>query len=100
MQTKLPKFLTALVVVLALAFPLLLALEKIYESDAFWHLKTGEWILTHAKIPRVDSCSSTIAGKPWLDWEWLFQAVMYVVYAAGGFNALVIARRRSVVCSA
>ena len=92
MQIKLPKFLTALVVVLALVFPLLLALEKIHESDAFWHLRTGEWILTHAQIPRVDSYSSTVAGKPWLDWEWLFQAAMYVVYAAGGFNALVIAK--------
>jgi tetratricopeptide (TPR) repeat protein len=92
MHEKPLKILAMLVVLLALAVPLLLALEKIHESDVFWHLKTGEWILTHAKIPRVDSYSSTVAGKPWLDWEWLFQAAMYVVYRVGGFNALVIAK--------
>ena len=92
MQSKLLKIFTGLVVLLALAFPFVLALEKIHESDTFWHLKTGEWILTHHEIPRVDSYSSTVPGKPWLDWEWLFQAGMYVVYKAGGFNALVVVK--------
>jgi tetratricopeptide (TPR) repeat protein/type IV secretory pathway VirB2 component (pilin) len=75
--------------VLALAFPFLLALEKISESDTFWHLKTGEWIIAHGAVPRVDPFSATVNGKPWLDWEWLFQAGIYIVYSCGGFNALV-----------
>lgn len=90
MQSRSLKIFIMLAVVLALAFPFLLALEKIHESDTFWHLKTGEWILTHGAIPRADSFSSTVPGKPWLDWEWLFQAGMYMVYRAGGFNALVV----------
>jgi len=92
MHGKPLKILFAAVVVLALAFPFLLALEKVSESDTFWHLKTGEWILSHTSIPRTDPFSSTVYGKPWPDWEWLFQAGIYSVYAWGGFNALVVAK--------
>jgi tetratricopeptide (TPR) repeat protein len=92
MHGKLLKVLFAAVVVLALAFPFLLALEKVSESDTFWHLKTGEWILSHGSIPRTDPFSATVYGKPWLDWEWLFQAGIYSVYTWGGFKALVLAK--------
>jgi hypothetical protein len=85
--------LSIITVALALAFPFLLALEKISESDTFWHLKTGQWIVAHGAVPRVDPFSAMTAGKAWLDWEWLFQAAMYVVYAAGGLNALVADER-------
>jgi tetratricopeptide (TPR) repeat protein len=78
--------------VLALSFPFLLALGKISESDTFWHLKTGEWIISHGAIPRIDPFSATVNGKPWLDWEWLFQAGIYVLYAWGGFQALVVGK--------
>lgn len=92
MHGKLLKVLFAAVVVLALAFPFLLALEKVSESDTFWRLKTGEWILSHGAIPRTDPFSATGYGKPWVDWEWLFQAAIYSVYTWGGFNALVVAK--------
>ena len=92
MHGKLLKALSAAVMVLALAFPYLLALDKISESDTFWHLKTGEWIIAHGAVPRVDPFSATVSGKPWLDWEWLFQAGIYVVYSFGGFKALVVAK--------
>jgi len=92
MHGKPLKVLSVVVMVLALAFPFLLALEKISESDTFWHLKTGEWIVAHGAIPRADPFSATVNGKPWLDWEWLFQAAIYVVYSYGGFNALVVGK--------
>ena len=92
MHGKLLKVLFGAVVVLALAFPFLLALERISDSDTFWQLKTGEWILVHGSVPRTDPFSATVSGKPWLDREWLFQAAIYGVYSRGGFNALVVAK--------
>ena len=92
MHGKHLKVLSAIVAVLALTFPFLLALEKISESDTFWHLKTGEWMIAHGRVPHSDPFSATVNGKPWLDWEWLFQAGIYVAYACGGFNALVIGK--------
>src|ERR1043166_5245383 len=92
MRGKLRKILSIAVVALAMAFSFVLALEKVHESDSLWHLKTGEWILAHGAVPRADFFSSTVAGKSWVDWEWLFQAAMYIPCAAGGFNALVIGK--------
>ena len=92
MHGKALKILAATVVVLAVAFPFLLALEKISESDTFWHLKTGEWIIAHGAVPHADPFSATVNGKEWLDWEWLFQVGIYVLYSWGGFNALVVGK--------
>ena len=92
MHGKALKILAAIVVVLAVAFPFFLALEKISESDTFWHLKTGEWIMAHGAVPHADPFSATVNGKEWLDWEWLFQVGIYVLYSWGGFNALVVGK--------
>jgi len=92
MHGKALKILAAIVVLLALAFPFFLALEKISESDTFWHLKAGEWILAHGAVPHTDPFSATVKGKEWLDWEWLFQVGIYVLYSWGGFNALVVGK--------
>jgi Tfp pilus assembly protein PilF len=92
MHGKALKILAVIVVVLALVFPFFLALEKISESDTFWHLKTGEWILSHGAVPHADPFSATASGKEWLDWEWLFQVGIYVLYSLGGFNALVMGK--------
>jgi len=92
MHGKLLRITSGIIVALALAFPFVLALERISESDTFWHLKTGEWIVAHGAIPRADPFSATVNGKPWLDWEWLFQVGIYVVYTLGGFNALVVGK--------
>jgi len=100
MQTRLFRLLTFLVVAAALAFPFFLALEKIHEPDVFWHLATGEWILAHGQVPHVDPFSSTVHGKPWMDWEWLFQVAIRVTYAQGGFNALVIVKAMLVMLAA
>ena len=92
MQTRVLRLLTFLVVAAALAFPFFLALEKIHEPDCFWHLATGEWILAHGHVPHADPFSSITPGRPWMDWEWLFQVALRVVYARGGFNALVVVK--------
>jgi tetratricopeptide (TPR) repeat protein len=99
MQMGLSKQFATLVIALALVFPFLLALEKIHESDSLWHLKTGEWILAHGQVPHADFYSSTVPGKPWLDWEWLFQVGMRGVFVAGGFKALVVLKALLVALS-
>jgi len=43
---------------------------------------------THA-IPRVDSFSSTMAGKPWYAWEWLYDLVVGRLEASLGLNGVV-----------
>lgn len=69
----------------ALAFPVLL---PIYNNDVYWHLSAGRRILELGRVPKEDWLSSSRAGAPWIDFEWLAQVLYYCVHAAGGFFAL------------
>jgi hypothetical protein len=64
-----------------LAFPF-------FNPDVFWHLSAGRWIWHNLAVPRVDSFSFTHAGEPWIDFEWLTQAVWYAVDAVAGLWGL------------
>jgi hypothetical protein len=64
------------------------------DGDVSWHIATGQWILDHRAIPRVDPFSFTWFGKPWVPIEWLaevFYAAAYGVAGYGGVAALVTA---------
>ena len=54
-----------------------------------WHIRTGQQILAKDAIPRVDSFSSTMAGKPWFAWEWLYDLVVGKLEASAGLNGVV-----------
>jgi hypothetical protein len=75
---------------------------EIADPDFWWHLKTGEYIVTQHRLPVPDPFAYTTAGaKDAYSWEaetrrfnltheWLAQAVLYVVERAGGFPAVVL----------
>ena len=60
------------------------------DPDLWWHLKTGEWIVTHGAIPRTDPFSFTFAGRPWLNHEWLGEVLLFTVFRAGGLTAVMV----------
>src|SRR5688572_5351128 len=74
------------------------------DSDAWWHLKTGEYIWQQHKLPVPDPFAwTTYLGGPAypgeeqvryfnLTHEWLAQLVLYWFYAAGGFPGLILFR--------
>jgi hypothetical protein len=50
------------------------------DPDIWWHLRTGEWILAHHAVPRVDLYSAELAGRPWLAYSWVFELVVAKLY--------------------
>ena len=42
------------------------------DGDTGWHIRTGEWILAHHRVPHQDLFSYTMPGKAWFAWEWLW----------------------------
>jgi hypothetical protein len=54
-----------------------------------WHIRTGQQIVATHAIPRVDSFSSTMAGRPWFAWEWLYDLVVGQLEATLGLNGVV-----------
>jgi hypothetical protein len=73
---------------LALAF--LLGCFPMADFDVWWHLRTGQLILSQGDVPRVDMFTYTNAGQPWIDIYWLFQVAIALLYRAGGVPFLVL----------
>jgi hypothetical protein len=75
---------------------------EIADPDFWWHLKTGQFIVTEHRLPVPDPFAYTTALAPPvsadeaatrhfnLTHEWLSQAVWYLVYGIGGFGAVVL----------
>lgn len=53
--------------------------NRIFDSDTLWHLKAGEWILSHRAVPVTDPFSWSAPGAPWVAHEWLFEAALAAV---------------------
>ncbi|MFN0055917.1 MAG: hypothetical protein ACKV0T_27550 [Planctomycetales bacterium] len=68
---------------LGLVFPL-------FDTDFWWHLKTGELILARGTIPQVDWYTFTEVETPWIDLHWGFQILITGVYRAGGVNLVIL----------
>ena len=72
----------------ALAATLALFSLPIANPDVFWHLSAGRWMAAHLAVPRADWLSHTMAGAPWVDFEWLTQVLWYGVLEACGMRGL------------
>jgi len=66
-----------------------LSVRLLGDAGIGWHIRTGQRILATHAIPRVDSFSSTMAGKPWFAWEWLYDVIVGQVEATLGLNGVV-----------
>jgi hypothetical protein len=55
------------------------------DSDTYWHIAVGKWILDHNSFPRVDIYSFTKAGEPWISTSWLAQILYAGTYEIGGW---------------
>jgi len=56
-----------------------------FGSDFFWHLKIGEYISIHKKIPFTDIFSwyGTKNHLAWISHEWLFEVLIYQFFHIG-----------------
>lgn len=81
-----------LLIASALGFAAVAGTLRLRAYDTFWHLAAGRWILAHAAVPRLDPFRFTSRDTPWVDHEWLFQALIAALERLGGLPALVVAR--------
>jgi len=64
----------------------------ILESDLFWHLASGRWMVEQGAIPRRDPFRFTPPELPWIDHEWLFQLAAWGIERLAGLDGLIVAR--------
>jgi hypothetical protein len=97
-----PKWLLPVLATLAALFLLGLFSTEFADTDAWWHLKTGDYIVHQHRLPYPDpfAYSTAMAKASYagevdtqrfnLTHEWLAQAGMYLIEAAGGLCAVVL----------
>ena len=59
-------------------------------SDTYWQIAVGQWILDHNALPRVDFYSFTKAGEPWVSSSWLSQVLLAASYSLAGWTGPVV----------
>jgi hypothetical protein len=79
------------VVVLALAGIFAMAARPSVDTDTWWHLRSGAWMVEHGQILTHDAFSSTRLGQPWINHSWLSQLPLYGVWRLFGYAGLNLA---------
>lgn len=61
------------------------------DSDTFWHLRAGTWMLDNGRILNFDAFSHTRLNQPWINHSWLSEIPMAAIYRAFGYGGLNLA---------
>jgi hypothetical protein len=79
------------VVLLALLYliPSFQAMLPIDDTDIWWRLRTGQWIVENHAVPVKDFISPYTTGRPWIEYSWSFEALVYALHARWGLVGLV-----------
>ncbi len=62
---------------------LIAAIQPVTDPDFWWHLPTGNWILSHHGVPRHDLYTFTVSNHRWITHEWLSEVILAALYAVG-----------------
>ncbi len=60
------------------------------DGDTGWHLRTGEWIMSHGRVPDKDLFSFTKTGQTWFAWEWLWDVIFAWLHQHWGMATVVV----------
>ncbi len=63
---------------------------SIGESDIWWHLLNARNLLQNHSLSRIDTHTFTVAGSPWMSFEWLSEVPFYLVFQRAGLQGIVV----------
>src|SRR5215207_7756098 len=69
------------------------------DSDTYWQIAVGQWILDHHTLPGVDIYSFTKAGEPWTSSSWLAQVLYAASYNLVGWTGPVVLAAGSIAAT-
>ena len=55
------------------------------DSDSYWHIVVGQWIIDHHAVPHVDLFSFTMRGAPWITSAWLSEVLYFAAFKLVGW---------------
>jgi hypothetical protein len=60
------------------------------DSDTYWHIEIGKWIIDNRALPYSDIYSFTRLGEPWTSSAWLSEVLYAAAYSSLGWGGPVI----------
>jgi hypothetical protein len=73
--------------------------RMLVDSDVYWHLVVGQWIVDHRAVPHVDPFSFTMHGAPWITSAWLSEILYLGAFKLAGWAGPVILAALSVAAA-
>lgn len=65
-----------------------MAVRVAVDTDTWWHLRAGSWMIEKGEILRTDPFSLTKHGESWIYPGWLAQVILFGVFNTFGFAGL------------
>ncbi len=62
------------------------------DTDTFYHLVAGRHMAEHGGVLDREVSSFTIAGRPWTNYSWLFQRLLYGAHEVAGLGGVLAVR--------
>ncbi|KRR01303.1 hypothetical protein CQ12_26160 [Bradyrhizobium jicamae] len=69
------------------------------DSDTYWQIAVGQWILDHGALPRVDVYSFSKPGEPWISSSWFAQILYAASYNLAGWTGPVVVAAGSIAAT-
>lgn len=60
------------------------------DQDTGWHIRAGEWIMRHHRLPAQDPWSFTAGDTLWYNISWLFDVLLGILHQIGGLPLLFV----------
>jgi len=60
------------------------------DADVGWHIRAGEYIVSHRAVPYHDLYSFSKPGAPWFAWEWLSDVLDAALFRMAGLKGIVL----------
>jgi hypothetical protein len=63
-----------------------------YDADLWYHLNSGRYIFDSGSIPDSSFFSFLSPPREWVNYFWLFQALVYKIFSLAGYEGLIVFR--------
>lgn len=77
-----------LVLAISLIAVFAIGLRMSVDTDTYWHLAAGRWMVERRQLLQRDVFSHTMAAQPWVNHSWLSQLLLFGVHEALGLPGL------------
>jgi hypothetical protein len=61
----------------------LLGCYQLFDTDLWWQLRSGQWILENRRLPQLDIFTFSSSDRACINLDWGFQVVLALAHALG-----------------